>query len=101
MPDVMIYVPHGPDSARWLDECIKHCQRHGYTIVAVVAEWSDVIGFVRRGYHGIVVSPPPELLPVNRLPRMEYVGTADPTPPAPPTSGQRRVRRRRQIPGEG
>jgi hypothetical protein len=99
--EVLAYIPPGPESARWLDECIRHCTERGYNIVAVVTRWEDVIRYVRRGYQGVVVSPPPELLPADRWPRMEYIGTPEATPQAPRASGQRRVQRKRRIPEEG
>ena len=99
--DALIYLPHGPHSARWLDQCILYCEAHHYHILAVVAEWADVIGYIQDGYRGVVVHPPLEQLPPDRLPRFESAGDPEPTPEPPSASGQRRVRRRRRIPEEG
>lgn len=99
--DALIYIPHGPESTRWLDRCVLYCQAHSYNIHAIVAEWEDIVGYVRDGFRGVVVHPPIEHLPPDRLPRFESAADPEPTPEPPPASGQRRVRRRRRTPGEG
>lgn len=97
--EALIFLPKIQHAAHWLPQCAHYCLQHGYRVQAVVSHWDDVLQYVRDGFIGVIVVPPPSPeMPAAqaRLPRIER---ADEPPrvtrEAPAAQGQRRVRRRR------
>lgn len=91
--DAIVFAPAGPDHLRWLSICLNYCERHGYQVAAVATEWADVLTMLITGRLTVAVVPTRDLIPKDAEPRVETVTQELVTPDAPPTAGQRRVRR--------
>lgn len=64
---------------RWEAECLRHCDLHGYKVVALVVggleRWGDLMAMTRAGEAEVVVVARAEHLPVMRVPRTEVVAS--------------------------
>lgn len=73
MPDAIIFVPPDPAARPWLTICAAYCARRGYHVVAVVADWDDVLRLLSHDSIGVVVVGQREHLPPDRAQRLEIV----------------------------
>lgn len=72
--DAVIYLPTGlVAAATWRDACAEYCQRRHYRIVAVVAEWADLIRMLGDGEADVAVIGRRDHLPRDRTPRIDVV----------------------------
>lgn len=81
----IIYVPDGPDRARWTMRCLKHCRDHDYSVVAVTptgeAGWHDIIQMIAADEADVIVVGRREHLDPQRTPRTEIAeGPQEATP---------------------
>lgn len=89
LPSV-IYVPDGPSAAAWIDMCTRHCIACGYTVVAIVRDWPDVVKMLMAGTAMIAVTGRRDMVPRERLPRLEVINEPEYYAPTP---AQRRAQR--------
>jgi hypothetical protein len=90
--DAVIFIPLTDPSARqWAMMCFSHCARSGYTPVAVVHRWCDILQMILAGARPVVVVAKRDHIPGDRLPRIEVV--SERPEPFRPASSQVRTRR--------
>ena len=95
----IVFIPTGPSGSRWLTACTEYAVMRGYTIIAVVTVWADVLKVLRAGEATIVVVGQREHLPPEREPRLEVV-TEEKTQPVMPPKQRRVIRRRTREAGQ-
>lgn len=92
MPDAIIFVPPGPAAAPWLTICAAYCTRKGYSVVAVVRDWDDVVRMLKDDGIEVVVIGRRDHLPAERRWRIESI--SEPARNDPPPERRRPNRRR-------
>jgi hypothetical protein len=90
--DAVIFIPlTDPQARQWAMMCFSHCARSGYTPVAVVHRWCDILPMILAGVRPVVVVARQDHIPCDRLPRVEVVSAMP--DPLKPISSQQRTRR--------
>lgn len=75
MPDAIIFVPAtDPHMRHWVRVCFSHCLKLGYSPLAVVHRWEDVLEMVfEEGLRPVIVIARRDHLDPKREPRLEVV----------------------------
>jgi len=92
-PHAIIFIPENIDLGRWIAICSAYCVAQGYMLHLVVRRWADVDRLVVDGEPIVIVTPSRDMLPPDRLPRLEVLAESQTHPAVPPE--KRRVTRRR------
>lgn len=89
----IVFIPPGtPASAQWRDTCGDYCQRKGYRLAGIVAQWDDVIQLITDGEADVVIVGRRDHLARDRSPRLEIVTEEGAELPTAQRRPQRRAR---------
>lgn len=89
----IIFIPSGPEFARWSQICAAYCLNHHYVVVAVTQVWSTAVEMMASGQVAVAVIAKRDHLPPERLPRLEVVAEEQADTPAVPPTQRRPLRR--------
>lgn len=74
----VIFVPAGPEAARWERVCRDYCERMAYRVVSIVrwrprSSWRDIRALAGRNAFDVLVTARRDHLPSRRRPRIEVI----------------------------